>query len=174
MVLARPQAKEYVRYRRHRFVARFPRQYLYSPAHFWLAQDDDDDVVGEDVVGEDGVDVDAVWHVGLTHFAVRMLGEIVEFDVERTPGDEIALGEVIGWVEGMKAVTDLYSVARGELVQVNPESLADPELLCKDPYAAGWIYSLRGTPDERCTGVEEYLETLGETLDAMNEEPWRQ
>jgi glycine cleavage system H protein len=156
MALATPAPQDYVRYRRHRFVAKFPRRYLYSPAHFWLAEDE------------------GVWHVGLTHFAVRMLGEIVEFDVERQPGDPLVLGEVIGWVEGMKAVTDLYSIAEGELVQVNPESLSDPELLCKDPYASGWIYSLRGEPDAGCTDVETYLKTLGETLDAMSEEPWKQ
>ena len=155
MALASLSPQDYVRYRRHRFVAKFPRQYVYSPAHFWLVEDA------------------GVWHVGLTHFAVRMLGEIVEFDVERQPGDELTLGEVIGWVEGMKAVTDLYSIAEGELVEVNSVSLAEPELLCKDPYGAGWIYSLKGEPDAGCTDVETYLETLGETLDAMNDEPWR-
>ncbi|MDA8020077.1 MAG: glycine cleavage system protein H [Thermoanaerobaculia bacterium] len=156
MVLESLAPADFVRYRRHRFVAKFPRRYLYSPAHFWLAEDE------------------GVWHVGLTHFAVRMLGEIVEFDVERQSGDPLELGEVIGWVEGMKALTDLYSIAEGTLVEVNAESLGDPELLCKEPYAAGWIYCFEGRPDTRCTDVETYLENLGETLDAMGEEPWRQ
>ncbi|MEM8933803.1 MAG: glycine cleavage system protein H [Acidobacteriota bacterium] len=152
-----PATRDMVRYSRHRFVARFPRSYRYTPSHFWLAEDEAD-----------------IWCVGLTHFAARMLGEIVEFDIERAAGNTLAVGEVIGWVEGMKAVTDLFCVADGELVGVNADALGDPERVCKDPYGTGWLYAVRGTPDERTTDVEAYLRQLGETLDNMQEQPWRQ
>ena len=152
----RPALDQDVRFRRSRFVARFPRGYRYSPAHYWLA--------------EDGPDL---WRIGLTHFATRMLGEIVEFDVETASETEVKAGQVIGWVEGMKAVTDLFCVADGRLVGMNPIALDDAEKICKDPYGDGWLYAVVGTPDPQCTDVETYLERLGETLDSMEKEPWR-
>ena len=47
-------------YKRARFVTRLPVDRLYSPSHFWIA---------EDKAG--------VWRVGFTRFATRMLGQIV-------------------------------------------------------------------------------------------------
>ncbi|MEM6793772.1 MAG: glycine cleavage system protein H [Acidobacteriota bacterium] len=148
--------RDYVRFRRSRFVARFPRGYRYSPAHFWLAQDEDE-----------------IWRIGLTHFATRMLGDIVEFDVELQRGDPVDNGQVIGWIEGMKAVTDLFCVAAGEFVGLNPDALQNAERICKDPYGAGWLYAVRGEPDEKTLDVETYLTQLGETIDEMEKEPWR-
>ncbi|MCG8457510.1 MAG: glycine cleavage system protein H [Holophagales bacterium] len=158
MAEPRPDPKAFVRFRRARFVAKFPRAYRYSPAHFWLCEDD----------GEPGL-----WRVGLTHFATRMLGEIVEFDIEAAPGTALGPGKVIGWVEGMKAVTDLFCVAEGTLLGANPGALGDPERVCVDPYGGGWLYALRGRPDAHCLDVEAYLELLGETIDAMEEQPWK-
>jgi glycine cleavage system H protein len=152
----RPDPKKDVRFKRHRFVARFPGEYLYSPAHYWLAEDEP-----------------GLWRVGLTHFATRMLGEIVEFDVELPPGDAVENGQVIGWVEGMKAVSDLFCVATGTFRGMNPIALEEVEKVCQDPYGDGWLYAVEGRPDPGCTGVEIYLERLGETLDTMQEEPWR-
>lgn len=152
----KPKEQDLVRFKRSRFVARFPRQYRYSLAHFWLAEEEP---------GE--------WRVGLTHFATRMLGEIVEFDVEKPAGETVETGTVIGWIEGMKAVTDLFCVATGELLGMNPEALDDVEKVCKDPYGSGWLYAVRGEPDPETVDVESYLEKLGETIDAMEEQPWR-
>ena len=151
-----PAAKDLIRFKRNRFVARFPRQYRYSLAHFWLAEEEP---------GE--------WRVGLTHFATRMLGEIVEFDVEKPVGSQVKTGTVIGWIEGMKAVTDLFCVADGELLGMNPEALDDVERVCKDPYGSGWLYAVRGEPDPDTVDVQSYLDKLGETIDAMEEQPWR-
>lgn len=149
---------ELVHFRRNRFVARFPRAYRYSPAHFWMGHDDADR---------------AVWRVGLTHFATRMLGEIVEFEVEKPAGGAVEAGEVIGWIEGMKAVTDLFCVLGGELVGSNPTAGADAELVCKDPYGAGWLYAVRGEPGADSLDVDGYLRLLGETIDEMEKQPWK-
>lgn len=149
-------SQDLIRFKRNRFVARFPRQYRYSLAHFWLAEEEP---------GE--------WRIGLTHFATRMLGEIVEFDVEKPVGSDLETGSVIGWIEGMKAVTDLFSVASGEYLGLNPAALDDVEKVCKDPYGSGWLYAVRGEPDPESVDVESYLGKLGETIDAMEEQPWR-
>ena len=148
-------SQDFVRFRRNRFVAKFPRAYRYSPAHFWLCEDE------------------GLLRIGLTHFATRMLGEIVEFDVETAPGSQVEDGQVIGWIEGMKAVTDLFCVAQGELAGANAGALEDAERVCKDPYGEGWLYAVRGTPGTGTLDVEQYLEMLGETIDSMEEQPWK-
>lgn len=149
-----------VKFKRSRFVARFPGSYLYSPAHFWLAKDE----------GADGGDV---WRIGLTNFATRMLGEIVEFDFETKVSSNISVGEVVGWVEGFKATADLFCVAEGEFLGGNEIALNDPELVCSDPYGDGWLYSIKGKPDPQAVDVEAYLQMLGETIDSMEEQPWK-
>lgn len=153
---------ERLKFKRSRFVARFPMDYLYSPSHFWLFE------------YEPGR-----WRVGLTDFATRMLGEIVEFDFESERGEALPAGarvrpgDVIGWMEGFKAVADVYCVADGVFLEANPRALEDPELVCKDCYGDGWLYAVEGRPDPGATGVKEYAELLNETIDTMEEKPWQ-
>lgn len=145
-----------LRFKRSRFVARFPREYRYSPAHFWLHRESE-----------------GPWRIGLTGFATRMLGELVELDFEVEPGATVEVGQVVGWVEGFKATADLFSVASGTFVQGNPQALANAELVCNDPYGEGWLYTVEGEPDPGVLDVEGYAEMLGETIDRMEEKPWQ-
>lgn len=148
-------AGETVPFKRSRFVARFPKDYLYSPSHFWLHEYE---------AGR--------FHVGLTDFATRMLGEIVEFDFEVASGDAVRPGDVVGWMEGFKAVADLYCVVEGTFLGANPKSFADAEIVCSDTYGDGWLYAVEGRPDAPL-GVDEYLTLLNETIDTMEEKPWK-
>ena len=75
-----------------KFRTRLPRSHVYTAGHMWLREAEPD-----------------VWHVGLTRFALRMLGEPVDLDFEAQPGASVAKGDVVGWLEGFKAVTDLYT-----------------------------------------------------------------
>lgn len=147
---------ETVRFKRSRFVARFPREYLYSPSHFWLH---------EYQPGR--------FRIGLTDFATRMLGEIVEFDFEVAQGDAVKPGDVVGWMEGFKAVADLYCVAEGSFIGPNQDAFANVELVCKDSYGEGWLYEVEGRPDPGALAVDDYLSLLNETIDTMEEKPWQ-
>ena len=149
--------KATVKFRRNRFLARFPEGYLYSPAHFWL----DETEPGR-------------WRIGLTTFATRMLGEIVELDFEVPEGDSVQVGQVVGWMEGFKATTDLFCVAEGRFGGANTAVFEDAELVCSDPYGEGWLYWIEGSPDPQAMAIEGYLEMLGETIDAMEDKPWQQ
>jgi len=148
---------ETVKFKRHRFLARFPKNTLYSPAHFWLAE------------FEPGR-----WRIGLTAFAVRMLGEIVEFDFEVSSDAPVEVGQVVGWLEGFKATADLFCVAEGSFGGGNPIALDNTDLVCADPYGNGWLYWVEGTPDPQAVTIDGYLELLGETIDKMEEKPWQQ
>jgi glycine cleavage system H protein len=96
-----------------------------------------------------------------------MLGEIVEHGFEIKPDQAIRVGQTIGWVEGFKALTDLYSVADGNFAGGNPEIERQPALIDKDPYGNGWLYLVRGTPEPNSMPVEGYIQLLDATIDKM-------
>jgi len=70
-----------------------------------------------------------VWQVGFAKFAARMLGEMVEYEFSVAAGAPVEVGQSIGWVEGFKAVSDLYSVAAGEFLGSNPALAQDITLV---------------------------------------------
>jgi glycine cleavage system H protein len=139
-------------YKRARFVTSLPVDRLYSPSHFWIAEHEA-----------------GVWRVGFTRFAIRMLGEIVEHEFQVEVGAPVESGQIIGWIEGFKAISDIYSVAEGKFAGGNPALTEKIELLGKEPYEAGWLYAIEGKPDSRCTDVHGYVSLLDATIDKMLE-----
>jgi glycine cleavage system H protein len=139
-------------YKRSRFSSKLPADRLYTPSHFWLLQ------------VEPGL-----WRVGFTKFATRMLGDFVEHKFEPKIGDPVAVGQTIGWVEGFKALTDLYCVVDGTFAGANPLLEQDVTLADSQPYGDGWLYAVRGTPDPGATDVHGYTAMLDLTIDKMRE-----
>ena len=139
-------------YKRSNFVTHLPVDRLYSPSHFWLERGEGD-----------------CWRVGFTKFATRMLGEIVDHQWEKMPGNAIRPGEILGSIEGFKAISDLYCVGSGTFAGGNLELQTRIELVSQDPYGAGWLYRFTGTPDEKCTSVESYRALLDSTIDRILE-----
>ena len=142
--------KDTVYYKRSRFSSRLPVDRLYTPSHFWVAE------------VEPGV-----WRVGFTRFATRMLGDLVEHGFQVKPGDAVAVGQAIGWVEGFKALTDIYCVIDGEFVGPNPALEKDVTLTDGDPYGEGWLYAARGRPEPNSVDVHGYTQLLDLTIDTM-------
>lgn len=150
MTRMKPNPADTVFYRRSRFATRLPIDRRYTPAHYWLL----DEGAG-------------VWRVGLTGFATRMLGDLVEFDLSVKPGTRIDVGQAIGALEGFKAIAELYSVATGELLGGNADLAADITLVEGDPYRRGWLYRVRGRPPADHLDVHGYVAVLDATVDAM-------
>lgn len=137
-------------YRRSRFTTHLPRDRRYSPAHYWLLEESP-----------------GVWRVGFTKFATRMIGDIVEFEFSATPGAAIGLGDEIGTVEGLKAVTNVYAVGSGVFGGEGTDLRSDVTLAESDPYGAGWLYRLQGEPGSDTVEVEGYVAILDATIDKM-------
>jgi glycine cleavage system H protein len=137
-------------YKRSNFVTHLPVDCLYSPSHFWLRKIEGDR-----------------WRIGFTKFATRMLGEIVDVQFERKPDDPVTSGEIIGSIEGFKAISDIYCVANGKFVTRNSALDQDIEKIGKDPYNAGWLYEIEGEPDVKCRDLESYRALLDATIDRM-------
>lgn len=139
-------------YKRATFVTHLPEGHLYTRSHSWLAR------------AEGEADR---WRVGYTKFALRMLGEIVDVQIESKAGAAIAPGDILGTIEGFKALSDIYSVGQGEFVQSNAALAAGLEILAEKPYEDGWLYEFAGRPDERAMDVQGYRNLLDATIDRM-------
>ncbi|MNR27158.1 Glycine cleavage system H protein [compost metagenome] len=57
-------------------------------------------------------------------------------------GNVFAAGDQAGVVESVKAASDIYAPVAGEVIAVNDDLSANPELLNSDPYGA-WIFKLK-------------------------------
>jgi len=56
--------------------------------------------------------------VGITDYAQKELGDIVYVDLPQV-GTKLEQGKVMGSVESVKAVSDIYSPVSGEVVEIN-------------------------------------------------------
>jgi glycine cleavage system H protein len=76
--------------------------------------------------------------IGITHHAQNALGDVVFVELPKV-GRRLRQMESFGVVESVKAVSDLYSPATGEVVEVNAALETKPELVNKDCYGEGWM-----------------------------------
>jgi glycine cleavage system H protein len=139
-------------YKRATFVTHLPTECLYSPSHFWLHEIEP-----------------GRWRVGFTKFATRMLGEIVEVQWEKADGAPVASGDIIGSIEGFKAISDIYCVADGTFAGGNASLSQDIELVSREPYGGGWLYEVQGQPDAKCIDLAAYRALLDATIDRILE-----
>lgn len=96
----------------------------YSKEHEWLR------IEGDSVV------------IGITDYAQKSLNEIVFVDLPEV-GRKVERMEVVGAIESVKAVSEIYTPASGEIIEANEALAESPELVNKDPYGKGWIVKLR-------------------------------
>ena len=143
-------AEQYVSYKRAKFSTRLPADRLYTASHYWLDHQNP-----------------KVWRIGLTKFALRFLGELVEYDFEVQPDAQLEVGQVIGWLEGFKAVTDLYCPMAGRFVGPNAELETEISRVQSDTYDRGWLYAVEGEPADDCMDAKQYAGVLDSTIDEM-------
>src|SRR5687768_5903970 len=94
-----------VLYKRSMFVTHLPVEHLYTPSHSWISRAE----------GKE-----KHWRVGYTKFALRMLGELVEVQFDREKESAVQPGDILGSVEGFKAISDIYCVGKGRYIGPNP------------------------------------------------------
>jgi len=98
-----------------------------------------------------------------------MLGEMVDHGFETEPDAAVQPGQILGWVEGFKAISDVFCVAEGTFGGGNPALKEKIRLIDKDPYGAGWLYLVKGRPDSKCVDVHAYQRILDKTIDKILE-----
>jgi glycine cleavage system H protein len=102
--------------------------------------------------------------MGITAFAVEQLGDITQVDLPKE-GETVKKGDVLGTVESVKAVSDVYAPISGKIVKVNTPLGDSPEYLNNDPYDEGWMVQIESTNpaelDELMT-ADAYEDFLGD------------
>ena len=73
-------------------------------------------------------DEDGVYQVGVTDYA---------------QGASFERMQPFGTIEAVKAVSDLYCPATGQVIEINKDLANDPELVNSDPYGKGWMIKLK-------------------------------
>lgn len=107
-------------------MANIPADLLYTPEHEYVRRTADPAVV----------------EIGITDYAQGELGDIVFVDLPKAGASFARMG-VFGTVEAVKAVSELFCPVAGEIVESNGALEADPGLINRDPYGAGWMVRLK-------------------------------
>ena len=139
-----------ISFKRSHFATQLPADALYSPSHYWLIREPD-----------------GTWRVGFSKFAVRMLGDLVDQGFEIPEATAVRPGMIIGWIEGFKAISDIYCVIEGVFCGGNPSLKGQLDQINQSPYGAGWLYRAKGEPDSNCMPVLDYVNLLNATIDRM-------
>jgi len=99
------------------------------------------------------------FRLGLSAYAVRLLGEVRHLGWSVKEGDAADEGMPLGYIEAAKATSDLYAPIPGRVEAIRAEVLARPLLVNTNPYGAGWLLNMSG--DGRpLLSPEQYLAHL--------------
>ena len=80
--------------------------------------------------------------IGITDYAQDQLNDIVYIELKEV-GDALAAGDSFGEVESVKAASEMYSAAAGEIIAVNADLEEAPEIVNADPFGAGWMVKIK-------------------------------
>jgi glycine cleavage system H protein len=98
--------------------------------------------------------------VGVSVHAQSQLGDVVFVELPEV-GAKFVQGAEAAVVESVKAASEVYSPASGEVVAVNNALESEPSLINEDPTGKGWIFRMKlENPAELDTLMDEaaYLE----------------
>jgi len=80
--------------------------------------------------------------VGITDYAQHALGDVVFVELPKV-GAKVKAGEVLGTVESVKAVSEVFSPVSGEVAEVNSELAGTPEKINQDPHRSAWLVKIK-------------------------------
>lgn len=87
---------------------------------------------------------DGMARVGITALGIRQAGEIYMCR-PKSAGSAVEQGRSIAVVELAKSIVSVKSPLGGVVVEANPRLAAEPELVHRDPYGAGWLARVQPT-----------------------------
>lgn len=102
----------------------YPATYRYTKEHEWI-----------DAKGD-------VATIGITDYAQHELGDVVFVELPAA-GTKLVAGKTFSSVESVKAVSEIYAPANGEVVEANAALHNTPETINNDPHGAGWLVKIK-------------------------------
>src|SRR5437763_15114390 len=109
--------------------------------------------------------------IGITDHAQHELGDVVFVELPK-PGAKVETGKSFSTVESVKAVSEIYAPANGEVIEVNSELQNKPETINSDPHGAAWLIKVRLTNAARMSDLmdaaayEAYIAEKGKETSA--------
>ena len=131
----------------------YPANYRYTKDHEWI-----------DVKGGVGT-------IGITDYAQQELGDVVFVELPK-PGTKIETGKSFGNIESVKAVSEIYAPASGDVLEANQELQNKPEAINSDPHGAAWLVKVRLADPSEVNALmdgpayEAFLSTKGQEASA--------
>lgn len=101
--------------------------------------------------------------IGITNHAQEQLGDLVFVDLPK-PGSAIAKGDAAVVVESVKAASDVFAPATGEITEVNEALASEPGLVNASPMDGGWLWKMRISDESQLAGLMDekaYLAMVG-------------
>lgn len=80
--------------------------------------------------------------IGITDYAQHALGDVVFVELPKV-GAKVKAGDVLGTVESVKAVSEVFSPVSGEVTEVNSELSTAPEKINQDPHRSAWLVKIK-------------------------------
>lgn len=102
----------------------YPADFRYTKDHEWIQMN-----------GATGT-------IGITDYAQHALGDVVFVELPKM-GIKVKAGDVLGTVESVKAVSEVFSPVAGEVVEVNSSLASAPEKINQEPHGAAWLVKLK-------------------------------
>lgn len=90
--------------------------------------------------------------VGISDYAQDELGDVVFVELPEV-GTQLKKGDAFGVVESVKAASDLYMPAGGEIAEVNSVLKDTPEKVNEAPFAEGWIIKVKPNDTSELDGL---------------------
>jgi glycine cleavage system H protein len=86
--------------------------------------------------------------VGITSYAQEQLGDVVFVELPDL-GRKAEKGKEIAVVESVKAASEIFAPANGEVVEVNKALPDSPGTVNSDPLGAGWFFKIKLSEPEQ-------------------------
>ena len=128
----------------------YPSELSYTKEHEWVKLE-----------GDVGV-------IGITKYATNTLRGVIYIGLPAV-GAEVQAGNVLGTVEAVKVLTDVFSPVTGTIIAVNSELAAVPEPINRNPHRAWLVKVQLKNPTElhalmSAKEYENYLQEEGSNL----------
>jgi len=107
-------------------MATYPSDYRYTREHEWVVAKDD------------------IATVGITDYAQHELGDVVYAGLPEV-GKTVKAGDILGSVESVKTMSDIYAPVSGSVVEINATLADNPEKINQDAHGAGWLARIKLT-----------------------------
>ncbi len=101
-----------------------PANLKYAASHEWVRSESDGTLT-----------------IGITDHAQEALGDVVFLELPAV-GRVVKAGESIAVIESVKAASDIYAPASGEIIAANEDAVNAPESVNADAYAA-WLFKIK-------------------------------